>query len=88
MHLTPFITLFSRYQYTRALEGFVSPGDGYNRRFADTVEVFQHMKRCIDDTIFYDESLKIALGRTIYSLIRVGRAGTVLNPEKSKSLKI
>ncbi|CAJ1061305.1 uncharacterized protein LOC117484300 [Xyrichtys novacula] len=32
-HLTTFITPFGRWRYTRAPQGFLSSGDGYNRRF-------------------------------------------------------
>ena len=31
-HLTTFITPFARWRYTRAPQGFLSSGDGYNRR--------------------------------------------------------
>ena len=81
-HLTTFITPFGRYRYTRAPQGFLSSGDGYNRRFAAILEGFQQMERCIDDTVFYDKSLEGHWWRTIDFLIRVGSAGIVLNPEK------
>ena len=32
-HLTTFITPFGRWRYTRAPQGYLSSGDGYNRRF-------------------------------------------------------
>ena len=81
-HLTTFITPFGRYRYTRAPQGFVSSGDGYNRRFAAILEGFKQMERCIDDTVFYDESLEKHWWRTIDFLIRVGKAGIILNPDK------
>ena len=33
LHLTMFITPFGRWRYRRAPQGFLSSGDGYNRRF-------------------------------------------------------
>ena len=81
-HLTTFITPFGRFRYTRAPQGFLSSGDGYNRRFAAILEGFQQMERCIDDTIFYDDTLEGHWWRTIDFLIRVRSSGIVLNPEK------
>ena len=57
-HLTTFITQFGRWRYTRAPQGFVSSGDGYNRRFAAIISDFQRKERCVDDTIHYDENIK------------------------------
>ncbi|MEL6805056.1 MAG: hypothetical protein AAFO91_14875, partial [Bacteroidota bacterium] len=37
-HLTTFITPFGRWRYTRAPQGYLSSGDGYNRRFQEILE--------------------------------------------------
>ena len=81
-HLTTFITPFGRYRYTRAPQGYVSSGDGYNRRFEAILDGFKRMERCTDDTIFYDEALKHHWWRLINFIIRVGRSVIVLNPDK------
>ena len=81
-HLTTFITPFGRWRYTRALQGFLSSGDGYNRRFDEIIANFQHKERCIDDTDHWDVELQNHWWRTIDYLILVGRAGVVLNPDK------
>ena len=81
-YLTTFITPFGRFRYRRAPQGFLSSGDGYNRRFAAILDGFQNMERCVDDTIFYDGDLESHWWQTIDFLIRVGKAGVVLNPEK------
>ena len=81
-HLTTFITPYGRYRYRRAPQGFLSSGDGYNRRFSAILEGFQQVERCIDDTIFYDRELENHWWRTIDFLIRVGKSGIVLNQEK------
>ena len=39
-------------------------------------------KRCVDDTVFFDENLEEHWWRTIQFLTLVGRSGIVLNPSK------
>ena len=81
-HLTTFITPFGRWRYTRAPQGFLSSGDGYNRRFNAILTDFTCKERCVDDTVFYDENLDEHWWRTIEFLSIVGQAGIVLNPNK------
>ena len=51
-HLTTSITPFSWFPYTRAPQGFVSPGNGYTQRFAAILSDFERKERCVDDTFF------------------------------------
>ena len=81
-HLTTFITPYGRYRYTRAPQGFLSSGDGYNRRFESILSEFLRRERCVDDTIYYDEQLSDHWWRTMEFLSTVGAAGIVLNPDK------
>ena len=81
-HLTTFITPFGRWRYTRAPQGFLSSGDGYNRRFDAVLSTFERKERCVDDTVHYDSDLEQHWWRTIDFLTRVGQAGIVLNPDK------
>eukprot|EP00745_Piridium_sociabile_P016047 TRINITY_DN23877_c0_g1_i16.p1 TRINITY_DN23877_c0_g1~~TRINITY_DN23877_c0_g1_i16.p1 ORF type:complete len:1035 (+),score=142.70 TRINITY_DN23877_c0_g1_i16:69-3173(+) len=81
-HLTTFITPFGRWRYTRAPQGFLSSGDGYNRRFDAILSDFQRKERCVDDTIHHDKDLETHWWRTIDFLSTVGSAGVVLNPDK------
>jgi len=81
-HLTTFITPFGRWRYTRAPQGFLSSGDGYNRRFDAIISDFERKERCVDDTIYYDEDLEQHWWRTVKFLSTVGNAGIVLNPAK------
>ena len=83
-HLTTFITPFGRWRYTRAPQGYLSSGDGYNRRFQAILEDFPRKERCVDDTIHYDTDLEDHYWRTIDFLILVGQSGIVLNPDKFK----
>ena len=80
-HLTTFITPFGRWRYTRAPQGFLSSGDGYNRRFDAILSDFERKERCVDDTIHYDTDLQPHWWRSIDLLIRVGQAGIILNAE-------
>ncbi|XP_077359925.1 uncharacterized protein LOC144005545 [Festucalex cinctus] len=81
-HLTTFITPFGRWRYTRAPQGFLSSGDGYNRRFDAVLSDFERKERCVDDTVHYDTDLEQHWWRTIDFLARVGRSGIVLNADK------
>ena len=81
-HLTTFVTPFGRWRYIRAPQGFLSSGDGYNRRFEAILTDFERKERCVDDTIHYDSDLEAHWWRTIDFLILVGKSGIVLNPDK------
>ena len=64
-HLTTFITPFGRWRYTRAPQGFLSSGDGYNRRFDAVLAEFERKERCVDDTVHFDTDLEQHWWRTI-----------------------
>ena len=81
-HLTTFITPFGRFRYTRAPQGYLSSGDGYNRRFDSILSDFERKERCVDDTIFHDNDLEAHWWRAIDFLIICGQAGIVINPSK------
>lgn len=81
-HLMTFITPIGRFRYLRAPQGFLSSGDGYNRRFDEIITDFQRKQRCVDDTIFQDQGLLEHWWRTLHFLEIVGKAGIILNPEK------
>ena len=86
-HLTTFITPFGRFRYTRAPQGFLSSGDGYNRRFQAILSDFERKERCVDDTLFYDDNLASHWWRMIDFLSNVGSSGVVLNPDKLQFAK-
>ena len=75
---SPRLLPFGRWRYSRAPQGFLSSGDGYNRRFDAILAGFDRKERIVDDTIFHDEDW----WRTIDFLSTVGQAGVVLNPNK------
>ena len=86
-HLTTFITPFGRFRYTRAPQGYLSSGDGYNRRFDSILSDFERKERCVDDTIFHDNDLEAHWWRAIDFLIICGQAGIVINPSKFQFAK-
>ena len=81
-HLTKFISPFGKWRYTRAPQGFLSSGDGYNRRFSIILADFEREERSVDNIIFYDDTLQQHWWRTIKFLTVVGQAGIVFNPDK------
>ena len=81
-HLTTFTTPWGLFRYRRAPQGFMSSGDGYNRRFDDLTSHITRMERCVDDSLLHDEDIETHWWRTIDFLELCGRAGIVLNPEK------
>ena len=83
-HLTTFITPFGSWRYARAPQGYLSSGDGYNRRFQAILANFPRHERCVDDTLYYDKNLEAHWWRTIDLLILLGSSGVVLNPDKFK----
>ena len=59
-HLTTFTTPWGLFRYKRAPQGFISSGDGYNRRFDDLTAHMPRMERCVDDTLIHDAELAAA----------------------------
>ena len=54
-HLFTFITPWGLFRYKRAPQGFLSSGDGYNRRFDEITSHVLRAERCVDDTLLYDD---------------------------------
>ena len=70
-HLTIFITPFGRFHYTRAPQGFVTSGDGYNRGFAAILSDFERKETFVDGNVFYDSELECHRWQTIDFLSKV-----------------
>jgi len=84
-HLLTFSTKsFGLLRCKKAPQGYVSSGDGYNRRFMDLTADIARIERCVDDTLLHDpiDELDEHWWRTMYFIELCGRAGIVLNPEK------
>ena len=81
-HLTTFITPIGLFRYVRAPQGFLSSGDGYNRRMDEILLEFERLVRCVDDISPHDDHLETHWWRIIDLLETLGEAGVVLNPDK------
>ena len=83
-YLTTFITPWGRWRYKRGVQGYLSTGDAYNRRFDAILADFTRKECVTDDTCHYDpiSDLENHWWRTIDYLTTVGNAGVILNPDK------
>jgi len=83
-HYTTFITQWGLFRYVRAPQGFLSSGDGYNRRLDDILAHFERLVRCVDDSLLHDDDDKLRehWWRVIEFLEVAGNAGVVLNSDK------
>ena len=83
-HLTTFTTPWGLFRYKRAPQGFLSSGDGYNRRFDDIASHITRMERCVDDCLLHDLNTEVEKHwwRAIEFVELCGKSGIVLNPEK------
>jgi len=79
-----FATNLGLFRYMRAPQGFLSSGDGYNRRLDDLTSHIQRLERCVDDSLLHDkkEDVDQHWWRVIEYLELCGKSGIVLNPEK------
>ena len=85
--LSPLLTPHGRWRYKCAPQGFVSSGDGYNRRFDAVHADFPRKERCIDDICHFDANLVEHWWRTIDLLIILGKSEIILNPQKFQFAK-
>ena len=83
-HYTTFATSLGLLRYKRAPQGYVSSGDGFNRRVDDIVSDVQRMERCVDDSLLHDPDTDMEghWWRIIDFFELAGRNGIILNPEK------
>ena len=81
-HLTTFATPYGLWRYKRAIQGFVSSGDPFNRRFDAILAGFERKERVVDDTCHHDTDLETHWWRTIELLTVAGKSGVIFNPEK------
>ena len=79
---TTFITKWGRYRYKRAPQGFHASGDAYTHRFDNITQGFKRVKRCVDDSILWDDSIEESFWHTYEYLKTCSDNGIVFNPEK------
>ena len=81
-HFTTFITPFGRYRYLVACQGSKAAGDGYTSRYDKIVAEIQNMKKCVDDTILWENSLEQIFFKTCAYLTLCSKKGIIFNKKK------
>jgi hypothetical protein len=79
---TTFITPWGRFRYKTCPQGFLSAGDAYTDRMDRLLQGMERQKRCIDDTLLWDDSIEASFFRACEFLDICGRNGVILNPKK------
>ena len=79
---TTFITEWGRYRYCRAPQGFHASGDAYTRRFDDITSDFERVKRCVDDSLLWNDTIEGSFWHTFDYLSHCANHGIVFNAEK------
>ena len=81
-NLTTFITPWGRFRYRTSPQGLKPSGDGFTDRMDALYADFERSRRCVDDTLLYDDTIEAQFYRTCEFLDRAGHHGIILNPEK------
>ena len=80
---TTFITEWGCYRYKRAPQGFHTSGVGYTKRMDDITDGVENLKKCIDDSCLYSETIEKCFWQTVKYIDLCARNGMVFNPDKS-----
>ena len=70
-HITTLITLWRRYRYKVAPQGFVASSDAYNQRFDAIISDFKNKVKYVDDTCMWEDSMGSTLTTKSFSLPRI-----------------
>ena len=57
-HKTTFITIWGRYWYLRAVQGYKASGDAYTKRFDDITVGFPDVTRIVDDSCLWKPTIE------------------------------
>ena len=79
---TTFITKWGRYRYKVAPQGFRASGDGYTARYDEVTKDVTNCKRCVDDSLLYENTIEENFYKTCEYIYLVGCHGIILNREK------
>ena len=81
---TTFATSLGLLRYKRAPQGYLSSGDGFNRRVDDITSHIDRLERCVDDSLLHDDQTDMEghWWRVIDFLELAGKNGIVINLEK------
>ena len=81
-HYTTFITMWGRYRYRTAPQGLISAGDGYTHRKAEIMADFKNVKKCVDDSLLYDDNMEDNFHRVCAFLEQGAQGGCTFNSQK------
>ena len=79
---TTFITPWGRYRYKTAPQGFLAAGDAYTARYDRIIADFQDVKKCVDDSILWANTLEEIFNHTCKYISHCAEAGISFNPTK------
>ena len=80
--LTTFLTPWGRYRYKTTPQGFISAGDAYTHRMSDIIGDTPRIKKCVDDSLLFDQDIKTNFYRVCEFLSKCSNQGCVFNPKK------
>ena len=78
--LTAFITPFGRYRYLSAPQGLKPCGDALPERMDRLFQDTKRSRRCVDDTLLYDDTIEQQYHRSWDFLSRCAANSIILNP--------
>ena len=81
-HKTTFLTVFGRYMYLRAVQGFKASGDAYTKRFDDITVGVPDVTRIVDDSCLYKPTIAENFWHTCEYITLCGKNGVIFNPKK------
>ena len=77
-----FLTEQGMYQYKRMTMGDHVSMDAYNYRYDTVTKGVTNMKRCVDDSLLYSDTLEKAFHQAAEYLSLMGNNGILQNPDK------
>ena len=82
-YLTTFLTEYGRFRYRTCPQGFISSGDGYSQRMDRIIgETFKDYKKCVDDSIIWDQDIASNFHRVCKFIQTCSSQGVIFNPKK------
>ena len=82
-YLTTFLAEDGRYQYRTTPQGFIAAGDGYSQRMDKIIgNEFKNSKKCIDDTIIWNDNIQDNFDSVCRFLTKCSSHGVIFNPSK------
>ena len=81
-HYTTLITPFGRYRYKVACQGSKAAGDGYTSRYDKITAEVQNIKKRVDDSILWADSMEQIFLQTCSYLTLCSRNGIIFDRKK------